>query len=229
MELLSEKGKREPIRGHLFGDVVVASFALKAYNRVTVAEMIDLPVSGSELRCRMCSFENLPDNCEHVLLVFGDPDNSLAPLVRVHSECLTGDVFGSLRCDCGEQLSNAVKQLKEEGGYLLYLRQEGRGIGLYKKLQAYRLQDQGLDTFEANASLGFDADLRTFTPAAAMLLALGVRRARLLTNNPDKVAQLTANGVDIVERISTPAYINPHNRRYLAAKVGKANHAILLT
>lgn len=168
-----------------------------------------------------------PDlNSEHVALVFGDLLEDEAPLVRVHSECLTGDVFASARCDCGPQLNEAMRMLQGSGGVLLYLRQEGRGIGLYRKLQAYALQDQGLDTFEANHALGLPADTRDFRDAARMLAALGVRRCRLITNNPDKVEQLTRYGIEITERVPTGVHVSSANYRYLETKKQRARHAL---
>jgi len=163
---------------------------------------------------------------EHIAVVFGTLDEQAVALVRVHSECLTGDVFSSARCDCGPQLDEALRTLQTLGGVLLYLRQEGRGIGLYRKLQAYALQDQGLDTYEANQALGFAADARDFRDAARMLQALGVRRCRLITNNPDKVDQLVACGIEVVERVPTGVYVSAMNYRYLATKKQRARHAI---
>lgn len=163
---------------------------------------------------------------EHVAVIFGSFDEQSAPLVRVHSECLTGDVFSSARCDCGPQLEEALRTLQAQGGALIYLRQEGRGIGLYHKLQAYALQDKGMDTYEANQALGFAPDARDFRDAAWMLHALGVHRCRLITNNPDKVSQLTAHGVEVVERIPTGVYASAANYRYLTAKKEQAQHAI---
>jgi GTP cyclohydrolase II len=174
------------------------------------------------------SFDGLLDGREHVALGLGDfaasagGDAGPVPLVRPHSECLTGDVFGSERCDCGPQLREAVERIAAVGGFLLYLRQEGRGIGLYAKLDAYRLQDAGLDTYEANVALGHGEDERDYTVAAQMLLALGVRRIALLSNNPDKAEQLDRLGVTVTERVPTEVHLSPNNAGYLAAK---ANHA----
>ena len=142
--------------------------------------------------------------------------------MRLHSECLTGDVLGSARCDCGPQLREAVERIAEGGGYLLYLRQEGRGIGLYAKLDAYVLQDAGLDTYEANRALGYDDDERDYAVAAQMLAALGVDRVRLLSNNPDKAAQLTRHGIVVTEEVPTAIHRSPDNHRYLAAKARRA-------
>jgi GTP cyclohydrolase II len=148
--------------------------------------------------------------------------------VRVHSECLTGDVFGSDRCDCGPQLREAVERVAAVGGVLLYLRQEGRGIGLYAKLDAYALQDEGLDTYDANLALGYGADERDYTVAAQMLEALGVHRVALLTNNPDKVEQLRGLGVDVAARVPTGVHVNRTNAAYLATKVRRQRHVLEL-
>lgn len=162
---------------------------------------------------------------EHVALSTGD--HSRAPLVRLHSECLTGDALGSTRCDCGDQLEQALVRIHEDGdGILLYLRQEGRGIGLGNKIKAYALQDTGLDTVEANHQLGFAADERTFDVAAQMLLAEGVKKIRLMTNNPKKIAELEAGGIEIIERC---AIIAPHKHEregYLNTKVIKMGHLL---
>ena len=167
------------------------------------------------------------DNREHVAFVFGDIGDGEDVLVRVHSECLTGDVFHSLRCDFGEQLESALAMIEREGrGVLLYLAQEGRGIGLVNKLRAYALQDRGLDTLDANRALGWDADERRFLAAAAILDAVGVRRARLLTNNPDKVAGLAACGIEVVSR--EPLVIPPNgvDDHYLATKARRLGHLL---
>ncbi|GGU73764.1 GTP cyclohydrolase II [Streptomyces bacillaris] len=176
---------------------------------------------------RMLSFTGLVDGREHIALVFGERQRDI-PLVRVHSECLTGDVFGSGRCDCGPQLREALDLLARHGGVLLYLRQEGRGIGLYNKLDAYLLQDGGLDTFEANRKLNFADDLRDYRPAAQMLAALSVDAIQLLTNNPDKARQLTDSGVEVRSTRSTGAFVRSTNRGYLLAKREVAGHRIEL-
>ena len=160
-----------------------------------------------------------------VAMVMGDVAGSA--LVRVHSECMTGDVFGSLRCDCGPQLHFALRQIGEEGrGAVLYLRQEGRGIGLINKLKAYALQDEGLDTVEANLRLGFAADLRNFDIAACMLDQLGIKEVRLMTNNPRKVATLEKHGVKVVERVPVRSQPQAENEHYLATKALKLGHHI---
>jgi len=189
---------------------------------------------GYRTRARVITFDGLVDGREHLALGLGDWQRSLAraavggraPLVRPHSECLTGDVFGSQRCDCGPQLREAVERVTDSGGLLLYLRQEGRGIGLYPKLDAYALQDAGLDTYEANLALGHGEDERDYTAAAQMLLALGADRIRLLSNNPDKAEQLTAHGVTITERIPTGVHVSADNVRYLASKATHTAHTI---
>jgi GTP cyclohydrolase II len=167
------------------------------------------------------TFEGLVDGREHLALALGDPP--AVPLVRPHSECLTGDVFASQRCDCGPQLREAVERIAAAGGYLLYLRQEGRGIGLYAKLDAYALQDTGLDTYEANLALGHAADERDYTVAAQMLRALGVTTFSLLSGNPDKAAQLARLGLGVATRIPTGAHVSPANLAYLSAKARRGH------
>lgn len=173
-------------------------------------------------------FEEVANNKAHVALTLGDVANIVSHepvLVRVHSECLTGDALFSLRCDCGPQLESALQQIAEIGrGALLYLRQEGRGIGLLNKIKAYQLQDQGADTVEANEQLGFGADLRDYSIGKAMLDHLGIQQVRLMTNNPHKVAQLTEQGIDVVERIPLHVEHHQHNKKYLATKAGKLGH-----
>jgi len=165
---------------------------------------------------------------EHVALVMGDVANGEPVMVRVHSECLTGDVFGSLRCDCGDQLDHAMKMIAEEGrGVVLYLRQEGRGIGLKHKISAYSLQDQGMDTVEANVKLGFLPDLRDYGMGAQMLADLGIKKMRLLTNNPKKIVGLQGYGLEIVDRIPIEIPPNPLNEKYLLTKRDKMGHMIL--
>jgi GTP cyclohydrolase II len=166
-----------------------------------------------------------PEDKEHLALTVGVIDDGEPVLVRAHSECLTGDVFGSSRCDCGEQLADSLRYLQEQGrGVLLYLRQEGRGIGLEKKISAYALQEQGLDTVEANLALGLPEDARDYRVAAEMLLDLGVRRARLMTNNPAKIEGLQQHGVEVVERVPVGISPNPSNLGYLRTKREKMGH-----
>jgi GTP cyclohydrolase II len=179
-----------------------------------------IPIGTDQVPAEFFGFDGL-EGGEHIAIrVPGRcPDPSQAPLVRLHSECMTGDVFGSARCDCGRQLNEALEQLAVEGGVLLYLRQEGRGIGLYAKLEAYRLQDRGVDTYAANRQLNFPEDARDFSVAAQMLFALNIDRIRLLTNNPDKVSQLRAAGIDIAEVRRTGVFVTDSNRAYLQAKL----------
>ncbi|WP_127559088.1 GTP cyclohydrolase II [Saccharospirillum alexandrii] len=189
---------------------------------------VTIPLGEASVPTRFVSFNDLSDNKEHLAILYGTPEQDDTPLVRLHSECLTGDVFGSQRCDCGEQLHEAQRLLADQGGVLLYLRQEGRGIGLYNKLDAYALQDKGIDTYTANEMLGFAHDMRDFKPAAEMLLALGIKRIRLLSNNPHKASQLQDFGIEVVDRQDTGVYVNQHNAAYLKAKVDQQAHTILL-
>jgi GTP cyclohydrolase II len=171
------------------------------------------------------SFRGLPggDGKDHFALIYpsrqGKPKD---PLVRIHSECVTGDVLGSLRCDCGKQLTEALSRLSLEGGILIYLRQEGRGIGLDEKLRAYKLQDSGFDTYEANVRLGHQEDARSYALAAEILRVLEVPRIRLLTRNPDKVRQLRNAGIDVALQVKTGLHVNPRNEKYLQAKERRA-------
>ncbi|MET8831291.1 GTP cyclohydrolase II [Streptomyces sp. NPDC004610] len=183
---------------------------------------------GYGVDAELVTFHGLTDGQEHLAVVLGDPAPGAVPLVRLHSECLTGDVFGSARCDCGPQLREAVERIADRGGVLLYLRQEGRGIGLYNKLDAYALQDQGLDTYEANAALDLPEDARDYTAAAQMLGALGIGELDLLSNNPDKAEQLRALGVTVRERVPTGVFTTAHNVRYLRAKVLQTRHTLPL-
>ncbi|MGW3287602.1 GTP cyclohydrolase II [Streptomyces sp. NPDC001002] len=183
---------------------------------------------GYSVDTEMVTFHGLTDGQEHVAVVLGQPAPGTTPLVRLHSECLTGDVFGSARCDCGPQLREAVERIAERGGVLLYLRQEGRGIGLYNKLDAYALQDQGLDTYEANAALGLPEDARDYTAAAQMLRSLGIDELDLLSNNPDKADQLRSLGISVRDRVPTGVFKTAHNVRYLRAKVLQTHHTLPL-
>ncbi|MEU4520591.1 GTP cyclohydrolase II [Amycolatopsis sp. NPDC024027] len=194
----------------------------------TVRTRVRVPLrfaDGFSASADVVTFDGLADGAEHLALVFGDP---VRPLVRLHSECLTGDVFGSARCDCGPQLREAVERIDAAGGVLLYLRQEGRGIGLYAKLDGYALQDAGLDTYQANTALGLPEDARDYTAAAQMLAALGRTEVDLLTNNPDKVRQLRERGVTVAGTVPTGVHATPDNLRYLDAKVRHTNHTLAL-
>jgi GTP cyclohydrolase II len=202
----------------------------------TIRNQVTVPMraaSGATATARVFTFDGLVDGREHLALGLGayaapltgeHPDRP--PLVRLHSECLTGDVLGSERCDCGPQLDEALTGIGDAGGFLLYLRQEGRGIGLYAKIDAYALQDGGLDTYEANLALGFRADDRDYTVAAQMLGALGVDRIALLSNNSDKARQLERLGIEVAERVRTGVHVRPANARYLATKAARGDHAL---
>lgn len=173
----------------------------------------------------MHGFEDVAANKEHLVLTLGDLGGPEAVLARVHSECLTGDALFSLRCDCGNQLQAALRTIAHEGrGALFYLRQEGRGIGLLNKIKAYRLQDDGADTVEANEQLGFGADMRDYSIVKPMFEHLGVSRVRLMTNNPRKVAALQEQGIEVVERLPLQCGANPHNEKYLKTKGSKLGH-----
>ena len=210
---------------------------------ITVRALIEYRIRRDKLVQRLVS-TNLPsiygkfrihlyksqtDSKEHIALVKGEISPEIPTLVRVHSECLTGDVFGSLRCDCNAQLVSSMQMIEKEGcGVILYMRQEGRGIGLLNKLKAYSLQDEGLDTVEANEKLGFRADLRDYGIGAQILRDLGVGKMRLLTNNPKKIIGLTGYGLEVIERVSLEINPNGYNERYLATKRDKLGHLILI-
>lgn len=217
--------------GH-FADVSVATVSLDAIrerSRLTRHGLMlisesRVPLADAE-DTSILLFRDKYGGSEHVALVVGDPAPGAAVPVRMHSACLTGDVFGSLRCDCGEQLQLAVRRIAELGaGVLLYLDQEGRGIGLANKLRAYSIQDSGLDTLDADRHLGFSADERTYDVAAAMLQQLGVSRVEVMTNNPQKIAALRENGIEVVGRLPLVGSTNVHNENYLRAKLERAGH-----
>ena len=182
-----------------------------------------MPTKFGEFRIR--AFHDPDNNKEHALLYLEDP--SKTPLVRVHSECLTGDAFGSLRCDCGPQLEASMKEIQEHGsGAIVYLKQEGRGIGLYAKMQAYALQDKGLDTLDANLQLGLPADARTYEMAAKMLKSIGYDELFLMTNNPEKRLQLIENGIDVKDRVPILIVPSEHNLSYLRTKASRMGHLL---
>ncbi|WP_394247184.1 GTP cyclohydrolase II [Vibrio profundi] len=191
-----------------------------------VRARIDFRVGAkSNIDAELLSFHGLNTEKEHVAVIFKSADTTQdTPLVRMHSECLTGDVFHSSRCDCGEQLDETINRMGESGGIILYLRQEGRGIGLYNKIDAYRLQSEGMNTYEANNHLGFGDDLRDFTEAAQMLSALGIKKIRLVTNNPKKIKDLQSFGIEIEEVVNTSAHLKSGNESYLQAKVSHGKH-----
>ncbi len=205
----------------------------------TIRTQVMVPLrfaDGYATTARVVTFNGLVDGREHLAVGLGEWAGGVAPeahrgrvpLVRPHSECLTGDVFGSQRCDCGPQIREAVERIAVAGGFLLYLRQEGRGIGLYAKLDAYALQDAGLDTYEANLALGHAEDERDYTVAAQMLHALGVTGVALLTNNPDKSAQLARLGVTVTECVPTGVHLSAANAGYLATKARRGAHNLAL-
>src|SRR3954447_8788554 len=201
--------------------VLEASSAEGALMSLGIRSRVTVPLrfaDGYATTAEVITFTGLTDGKEHLALALGDAFGAQVPLVRPHSECLTGDVFGSERCDCGPQLREAVERIAGVGGFLLYLRQEGRGIGLYAKLDAYALQDLGMDTYEANRALGHADDERDYTAAAQMLVALGASAVDRLTNNPDKPAQLRALGIDVREVQPTNVHASESNVRYLQAK-----------
>jgi len=205
--------------------VDLIAYRRKNENLVSRAASAKLPTRYGEFE--MIGFENLITKEHHVALVKGDVYNGEPVLIRVHSECLTGDAFGSLRCDCGQQYDAAMKKIAEEGrGILLYMRQEGRGIGLINKIKAYHLQDQGLDTVEANLALGFGADMRDYGIGAQILSDLGVKKLILMTNNPRKMVGLAGYGIEIVDRVPIQLNHNESNENYLKTKKSKLGHML---
>jgi GTP cyclohydrolase II len=197
--------------------------ALNGLDRVADARV---PLADAE-DARLIAFRPKDGGSEHLAILIGAPDPAAPVLVRLHSQCFTGDLLASLRCDCGDQLRGAIAAIaRAGGGVLLYLAQEGRGIGLVNKLKAYELQDAGFDTFDANEQLGFDADERVYLPAAQMLRQLGFATVRLLTNNPEKLAALERYGIRVVERVPHVFPANGHNERYLRTKATRAGHLL---
>ena len=194
-------------------------------NKASVKSDAELPTEHGNFRIR--AFAG-PDGKEHATLYIGDfSDGDKPPLVRIHSECLTGDAFGSLKCDCGPQLEASMKRIQEEGkGAIVYLRQEGRGIGLYSKIQAYALQDQGHDTLDANLMLGLPADGRTYDVAAEMLKDIGLEKIRLMTNNPLKIKGLEEQGIEVEERLQHQSGAGPENANYLSTKKRRMGHLL---
>ncbi len=222
---LESMAKKHDIPIVSIADIIAYRLSRESFvRRVTETH---LPTRWGEFRC--VAYQSNVDPAEHIALVMGRIEPEQSALVRVHSECLTGDIFGSQRCDCGDQLDAAMSQIAEAGvGALVYMRQEGRGIGLINKLKAYRLQDNGLDTVEANNELGFQTDLRHYGVGAQILLDLGIRKFKFLTNNPKKVAGLEGFGLEMVEQIPLSPPANDHNRKYLATKRDRMMHQIEL-
>ena len=204
----------------------VSTYPLElAQSLLRVAEAT-VPLASAET-CRLVAFRSGDGGLEHLAIIIGDPPRHTPVLTRLHSECFTGDLLGSLKCDCGTQLQAAISTIAAQGsGVLLYLAQEGRGIGLINKLRAYALQDQGFDTVDANWRLGFETDERLFAPAARMLELLGFETVRLMTNNTDKVAGLEALGIKVSERVPHSFPANPHNAHYLATKKDRTGHQL---
>lgn len=209
----------------------VSAAEILAYDTNAAGSLVQVagarvPLIDAE-HARLLAFRPADGGVEHLAIIIGDPDRHQPVLARLHSECFTGDLIGSLKCDCGEQLRGAIHQIHESGGgILLYLAQEGRGIGLINKLRAYGLQDQGFDTIQANERLGFDADERIFLPAARMLELLGITQVRLLTNNPNKVTGVERLGVKVIERVPHSFPSNAHNWFYLSTKRDKSGHLL---
>jgi GTP cyclohydrolase II len=202
----------------VFGYEEMAARSLKAVSDAQVP-LVDAPET------KIVAFRPADGGIEHFAIIIGQPNPQDPVLIRIHSECFTGDLVGSLRCDCGDQLRGAIKTIADQGsGILLYLAQEGRGIGLVNKLRAYKLQDRGIDTFDANQQLGFDDDERVYLPAAQMLDLLGVTQVKLMTNNPEKVRVLEACEVKVVERVEHAFPTNKHNEPYILAKATKGGH-----
>jgi 3,4-dihydroxy 2-butanone 4-phosphate synthase/GTP cyclohydrolase II len=191
---------------------------------VRADEVVNMPTEYGDFRCHLYQIDT--EGTHHLAMVMGEIGPEKPTLVRVHSECLTGDVFLSKRCDCGEQLAAAMERIGKEGGVLLYLRQEGRGIGLPAKIHAYKLQEAGLDTIQANEKLGFAADLRDYGMGAQILADLGLKKIRLLTNNPKKVIGLEGYGLSIVEQLPIRVDSNPHNEKYMETKRNQMGHTI---
>jgi GTP cyclohydrolase II len=217
--------------GQARGLLTVTAEAIGSYQKLAAQSLrpvgeARVPLAGAE-QTRIVAFRPSDGGTEHLAVIIGEPPKDSPVLARIHSECFTGDLLGSLRCDCGDQLRGAIAEIGKQGqGILLYLAQEGRGIGLVNKLRAYRLQDSGADTAEANRQLGFEADERIYLPAAEMLRQLGYQQVRLLTNNPAKVEGLRRCGVAVTERVPHVFPSNGHNERFLATKVARLGHVM---
>ena len=199
-------------------------YRLCVANSLEPVAQAQVPLADAE-QTRIVAFRPRDGGLEHLAVIIGEPETDAPVLIRLHSECLTGDLLGSLRCDCGDQLRGAIAAIAAQGaGILIYLAQEGRGIGLVNKLRAYQLQDQGADTLEANLQLGFEADERVYLPAAEILRRLGIGQVRLMTNNPEKVEALARCGIEVSERVAITFPSNGHNDFYLATKAERFGH-----
>ena len=221
--LVCEHDDADAVDGDRVSAADVAAFA--DASSIVIATRARLPVAVCE-NAEIIAFRSTADPADHIALVIGNRDSS-APVVRLHSECMTGDILGSLKCDCGPQLHEAMRRMAGASwGVLLYLRQEGRGIGLINKLRAYALQDQGFDTVDANIRLGFAIDARDFAVAAQMLQLLGIGTVRLLTNNPAKVAGLEAQSIEVIESLPLKIAANRHNQQYLDTKRDRTGHRL---
>jgi GTP cyclohydrolase II len=211
--------------------VYVDAADVRAYEEISARNLqqvaqAHVPLEGAE-NARILAWRPSDGGKEHLAIVVGEIDPTEPVLIRLHSECFTGDLLGSLRCDCGLQLRGAITEIAKRGsGVLLYLAQEGRGIGLVNKLRAYELQDDGFDTIDANEQLGFDADERIYAPAATMLARMGIKRVRLMTNNPHKISQLERYGIEVAERVAHSFPANGHNENYLRTKAERAGHLL---
>ena len=202
----------------------IAAYQTSAARSLRQVSEARVPLENAE-NTRIVAFRPADGGTEHLAIIIGEPDTAKPVLIRLHSECFTGDLLGSLRCDCGDQLRGAIAEIAQAGsGVLLYLAQEGRGIGLVNKLRAYQLQDEGFDTLDANLQLGFDDDERIYLPAAQMLRLLGIRRIRLLTNNPGKVDALARHQIEVTERVPHVFPSNDHNQGYLHTKATRGGH-----
>lgn len=208
----------------VFAEETLEKALAQTGDKIMETARAELPLEGAE-NSEIVTFRRQGDEAVHLALIIGKSKNDEIPLVRVHSSCVTGDLLGSLRCDCGDQLKLALAAIKKAGyGVLLYLNQEGRGIGITNKIRAYELQEQGMDTYEANHALGFSSDERDFAVAASILKSLGIDKIKLLSNNPHKVTELRKHGITISKRESLIAKAGKHNRAYITAKAQKAGH-----
>lgn len=223
--------QNQAIPGTMMRNSDINTIAIKhsgVHNKARVRNSVKVPVKDGDHTGTFFSFSELSESHEHFAIGFGDWHEQEAPLIRVHSECITGDMFYSTRCDCGKQLDEAIEKMAEEGGIILYLRQEGRGIGLYNKIDAYDLQSQGFNTYEANRMLNLPDDMRSYVCAAEMLKALNIKKIRLLSNNPKKANELQEEGIEIEKKVKTGVFVNKDNLIYLLAKSTITSHSIYL-